>query len=416
MEDNNIQKQPKNNKNLIYIIIALVVVVGIAVFAMMGKSAPGKDLTSVEKIMEVYKNSMTMKQADADMTLKGTFETSSEDPSDKAVIELLNKLSVSANVKMDMNTNKVEETFSFNVDGQELISAAIYIDETIMAGSVPLLFEGWAYGDIAKINELSGQSFNFGETFQNALELYDFSDIENIETVKEKYLAFAIENIEPMITVENAVELTDSYGKAHKADKYTIVLTPENTLELLKKFVEIAKDDENLKNVIISKMDDYMDYMAKSTGLPQDQLDMMFADINEAKKDIDENYVSGMNDLYTELTKEETKIPEELKTLNLTIALMVENNNFLAQDVNVKFDFEDQGINYKMDLALNQIMNKINEEIEFSTIDLENSYDLTAEDGEDANQLMQEAQGNFMTNILFNPDFQNLFQAVEKFQ
>jgi hypothetical protein len=416
MENNNTQ-QPKNNKNMLYIIIALVAIVGIAAFALMGKGGSSdKNLTSVEKLMEAYKNSMNMKQIDGDLTVKGSFETTSEDPSEQAVAELLNKISLTANVKVDMDTNQVEEAFKLNVEDQELVSAAIYIDDKIMAGSVPLLFEGWAYGEVEKINELSGQSFNFGETMKNALELYDFSDIENIDAVKEKYLTFAKENIDPMITVENGVEITDGYEKAHKTDKYTIVLTPENSLELVTKFVEIAKDDEDLKNVIIAKVDDYMDYMAKSTGLPQDQLDMMFADLVEAKKEIQDNYVEGMNEVYTALTSEEMEIPEELKTLNLEISFYLENKNIVAQDMGINFDMDQEGTTYKLNITMNQVINKINEKIDFTAIDLENGYNLTSEDGEDANKLMQEAQGNFMTNILFNPDFQNLFQAFEQFQ
>lgn len=416
MENNNTQ-QPKNNKNMLYIIIALVAIVGIAAFALMGKGGSSdKNLTSVEKLMEAYKSSMNMKQIDGDLTVKGSFETTSEDPSEQAVAELLNKISLTANVKVDMDTNQVEEAFKLNVEDQELVSAAIYIDDKIMAGSVPLLFEGWAYGEVEKINELSGQSFNFGETMKNALELYDFSDIENIDAVKEKYLTFAKENIDPMITVENGVEITDGYEKAHKTDKYTIVLTPENSLELVTKFVEIAKDDEDLKNVIIAKVDDYMDYMAKSTGLPQDQLDMMFADLVEAKKEIQDNYVEGMNEVYTALTSEEMEIPEELKTLNLEISFYLENKNIVAQDMGINFDMDQEGTTYKLNITMNQVINKINEKIDFTAIDLENGYNLTSEDGEDANKLMQEAQGNFMTNILFNPDFQNLFQAFEQFQ
>lgn len=416
MENNNTQ-QPKNNKNMLYIIIALVAIVGIAAFALMGKGGSSdKNLTSVEKLMEAYKSSMNMKQIDGDFTVKGSFETTSEDPSEQAVTELLNKISLTANVKVDMDTNQVEEAFKLNVEDQELVSAAIYIDDKIMAGSVPLLFEGWAYGEVEKINELSGQSFNFGETMKNALELYDFSDIENIDAVKEKYLTFAKENIDPMITVENGVEITDGYEKAHKTDKYTIVLTPENSLELVTKFVEIAKDDEDLKNVIIAKVDDYMDYMAKSTGLPQDQLDMMFADLVEAKKEIQDNYVEGMNEVYTALTSEEMEIPEELKTLNLEISFYLENKNIVAQDMGINFDMDQEGTTYKLNITMNQVINKINEKIDFTAIDLENGYNLTSEDGEDANKLMQEAQGNFMTNILFNPDFQNLFQAFEQFQ
>lgn len=416
MENNNTQ-QPKNNKNMLYIIIALVAIVGIAAFALMGKGGSSdKNLTSVEKLMEAYKSSMNMKQIDGDLTVKGSFETTSEDPSEQAVAELLNKISLTANVKVDMDTNQVEEAFKLNVEDQELVSAAIYIDDKIMAGSVPLLFEGWAYGEVEKINELSGQSFNFGETMKNALELYDFSDIENIDAVKEKYLTFAKENIDPMITVENGVEITDGYEKAHKTDKYTIVLTPENSLELITKFVEIAKDDEDLKNVIIAKVDDYMDYMAKSTGLPQDQLDMMFADLVEAKKEIQDNYVEGMNEVYTALTSEEMEIPEELKTLNLEISFYLENKNIVAQDMGINFDMDQEGTTYKLNITMNQVINKINEKIDFTAIDLENGYNLTSEDGEDANKLMQEAQGNFMTNILFNPDFQNLFQAFEQFQ
>lgn len=417
MENNNMQQKPKNNKNMLYIIIALVAIVGIAAFALMGKGGSSdKNLTSVEKLMEAYKSSMNMKQVDGDITLKGSFETTSEDPSEQAVAELLNKLSVTANVKMDMDTNQIEEAFKINVEDQELVSAAIYIDNEIMAGSVPLLFEGWAYGEVAKINELSGQTFNFGETMKNALALYDFSNIENIDAIKEKYTTFAKENIDPMITVENGVEVTDGYGKAHKTDKYTIILTPENSLDLITKFVEIAKDDEDLKNVIIAKVDDYMDYMAKSTGLPQDQLDMMFADLVEAKKEIEDNYIEGMNEVYTNLTSEELEIPEEIKTLNLELSFYLENKNIVAQDMGINFDMDQEGTTYKLSIYMNQVINKINEKIDFTAIDLENSYNLTSEDGEDANKLMQEAQGNFMTNILFNPDFQNLFQAFEQFQ
>jgi len=421
----------------IKILIAVVLIAAVAAGGYyLAKDKPFQEADAFDMMKNYYKESINVKSMDEDVTFSVSID--SQDPNIASFQEILNEVEFQMNIKETLEPIKVQMDLGVMYQGEESLNLNMFVDDEKMVYDVPFIFDKAFYMTYEDYNEfmekqgISGQSLNMNEIMDKAMEFqkefYSLEGVEGIEDLDfEKYENIMRENLEGILVKGEKFDVVLNKNEEDTIECQELLLTfnDEQAVNFLLPLLTAAKDDEAMKNLVISKAQIYVDFMKSFYNdefYETAGIENPYSEIDEAIEEIETNYSQGIEDAIIELEKIKAEEHQYFTTINkigidkdgmmrywnMELALYPEE---IPED---EYGIDIARIDYKMEA----VVNSINEDVEFR------DYSNIAEDGQNLSPIInnpesQESQalimqiyGKLMQEVGSNPLIQRIAEEA----
>lgn len=324
------------NKKVLIIIGVLVLLVG-SVFAY--KTFVASDTFDFEQSMtESVKKMNAAKQMESSIgveisgkdsellsVLESTEESTAEDIEQmKQIFSVLDQVVLTADMKMDLESLKMDVNYDIDYKAEDFISVGIYIDEEEMAiNSEDLLTKGviLEFDFLQEMLEQQGQSDVKFDEFSSMLKNQIASGQEFNNKMTPIVMSMFMEDLGQPEVTDESISLADKEMKVKKAS-YTVNYT--KALELTKKLL----DNDEFRTMYIDYMKKQFDNMTSMGTFSEEDIDEMIA---EYEKSFDE-----MSLLIEEVLVDDKKV-EKLDQMTFTLAYYFDKDELKKVEYDLGF-------------------------------------------------------------------------------
>lgn len=444
----------KNSTKIIIGFVAVIVVIIAGVLFVNNQKEPIIEKTAYEKLSDSMEGQLNIKKVDMDMTFDMSLE--SEDTSLENVSTTLNDVKFKYNIKQDIEDIEkplVEGLFSIMYLNESALDLSFFINDQEMIFALPeildkqfvLSFEDYTsyMNSIMKDSQIPASTLNFKEMIKKSYEfqkkLYTLEGIEGAESFdKDKYneiiengLTGILSTIEPFDVTINDKDKNSII----KCDGFLLSFNETQFIDFLIPILEEAKTDESVKNIIISKLEDFKNFSMDlyGTDFIGAGNENPYAEINETIDNIKQNYESGISDLIVQLKEQREKSEEEIFTVTNKIGLDEEgtirywnmsleiNNSILetmSKDNNAYVEGSELTKVNKVTINSETIINSYNQDIEFKDYSNIDEMGIKIVDliknpsAPETQQIIMQLYGALMQEMATNPLFQVISQEM----
>jgi len=259
-------------------------------------------------------------------------------------------------------------------------------------------------------NEIMEKFIEFQEKFYS---LEGIEGAENLDT--EKYENLMRENLEGILIKGDKINvvLNGDENDTIECQEIILAFNDAQAMEFILPLLEEAKDDEAMKNVVISKMRLYMDFVKTiydDEFYTYLQIDDPYKEIEEQINEIENNYQLGIEEVIAEIKElQETKedalftyissmaIDEDgyLRYLDMDMAIFT--NEMITSQMEGMEGMPGEQLSTGLESLTYNIemtVNSINEDLEF------NNYDNLSENGENLVNLMRNPESQEVQSLM----------------
>ena len=420
------------SKNVkIIIIVAAIAVIAVAAFFLTQHEE--KDAFSL--LTDSFSNMQEIKKVDSTMNIKLSID--SENPEMEVVKKILNDVTIKYDILEEIDEFKVEGKIDILYKGESALNLDVYVDEDYMVFNMPILYEKPFYislDDYYKfVSDTSGiemRPFDFKKIREFQENFYSLDNIEGSENFdSQKYEDISRQQLEGILVKgENIDVAINNNGKEEKVTCQELKLNFNETqaMDFILALLKEAQNDEELKNILIAKIEEYMEFSESLMGFELSEdlgYENPYESYKESINEIKENYSQGISDLITELekAKQETKSEafqanniiavDKSKTMRYLNSDIKINNVDDPSDLNidsVKMNFEFTVNSYSKDIEFTKYENMEETCVNLQEI-LENPQ------GDKAQEIMYYVYGSFMQEMTTNPLLKVLAEEIGEF-
>ncbi len=412
----------KNLKILIAVLVIVAVAVGGFLMTRGGllEEADAFDLmkTSMMKNSEIKKS---------DQSGKISVSIDSQDEQMASVMEILNDVEFVFDVKQTLEPVKAEMDLGVVYQGEESLGMKMVFDDEKMIFNLPFMYDKPFYMTYEDYNnfaeeseEIPMQKIDRNEIMEKFIEFQEkFYSLEGIEGAEnldvEKYETIMRENLEGILIKGDKINvvLTGDENDTIECQEIILAFNDAQAMEFILPLLEEAKDDEAMKNVVISKMRLYMDFVKTiydDEFYTYLQIDDPYKEIEEQINEIENNYQLGIEEVIAEIKElQETKedalftyissmaIDEDgyLRYLDMDMAIFT--NEMITSQMEGMEGMPGEQLSTGLESLTYNIemtVNSINEDLEF------NNYDNLSENGENLVNLMRNPESQEVQSLM----------------
>ncbi len=342
---------------------------------------------------------------------RGIFDYSSESPEDMAKFAnaLLKNFEILYNLNMitddDESVFKVDADLGMNYSGKNLINGQIKIKPWEAVIKVPEFYDKPFYIDINEAMKQEGLEFSLEDIDIKAyLDLIQKEDdlykavAENYEPYKDviyNYLDGKVEKLDDNTATLNA----NGEQKEIKVTKYKINLNILEIYDLYGDLLKIAKDDEAVKALVVSRVGEFKNLVIKNKDY--EKVGLTEEEFNEGMKEVEDqivnNWDEGIENIITEL-KAIPSMPEmaALKNFDTSYVMAIDKDHMIRQ---VELGMQTEFIKMTEVVSYNAFGNDVKVNMEENNDDKVDVLKL-AEDEAKAQQIVQEVISNIGSELL----------------
>lgn len=408
------------SKNVkIIIIIAVVAAIAVAAFFLI----QGGEKDAFSLLTDSFSSMQEIKKVDSTMNLKLSME--SEDPELEVVKKIFNDITIKYDILQDLDNYKAEGKIDILYKDEVALDLNVYIDENYIVMDIPILYEKPFYMALDDYNQFISDTSGIEMKpldFEKIKEFQDnFYSLDNIEGAEnfdgQKYEDISRQQLEGILLKgENIDVAINENGKEKKVACQELKLNFNETqaIDFIVALLKEAQNDEELKNILLVKIEDYMEFSESLMGLELSEdlgYENPYDSYKEIMNDIKENYSEGITEAITELEKAKAEIESEVFKADNIIAIDKSDCiRYLNSDIKIN-NTDDSSDSYidSMGINIELIVNSYNKEIEFTNY--ENMQEscvnlieiLENPEGEKAQEVMFYLYGSFMQEMSTNP-------------
>lgn len=188
--------------------------------------------------------------------------------------------SITTNLQVDPDQNKLSGGFDVNMQGSSLLGAKVYQDETISGVQVPMMYDQYLALENSRLGEFLEEN---GEVDPEITKIPNFADYLSTGMTVDESKELTLDYLKTMADQLTEEQFVMEKGVEYKGDSYdevTVTLSEEEARGVLRALMEKMKEDDRIWDLFQSQM--------MGTGAEFDVLlEDMKADIDLAIEEID---------------------------------------------------------------------------------------------------------------------------------
>lgn len=425
------------------IVVIVLALVGTGIYMLLPKEDPLVELSTFEKFEAALARQSEIKEAD--MLINFNIDIATNDPSMTRMAEILREVDFNYNIKQNMKNLDnllIEGLLSMSYHQEPALNLDFYMDgEKIIFGSKDLItqifylnfkdYEKYMHDIMASYgNESQMPSFSMDikEIMRRSVEFqkefYSLEGIEGIENFNgDKYRNMLEEGLEGLLIEVEPFDvpiMENGQIKQVSCRGMQLVFNETQLIELMIPILEEAKNDGELKKIIITKAEQYMTFTNTLYSIDYDAMGVEnpYAEINEGIDDLEENYIPRIEELIKILT--DYKETYSGRGFSIDNKIGIDNAGMIiywdmALTANLGLgDTSGDTINIRS----RSITNSYDQSLEFS------DYSKITEEGINVVQLMaypdsvesqmvlMQLYGSFMQKMSLNPLFRDIIMEI----
>jgi len=424
------------NKN-IKILIAVVIIAAVAIGGyLLTRDAPFEEADAFDMIKTYYQKSMDVKSIDEDVTFSMSID--SQDPNIGSFQDILNEVEFQVNLKETLEPLVVQMDIGIMYQGEDSLNIDMFIDDEKMVYDLPFLYDKAFYLTYEDYNDfmekagMTGQTLDMNEIMDEAMKFQEeFYSLENVEGIEEldfeKYENIMRENLDGILIKGEKFDVVLNNDEEDTVECQELLLTfnDKQAVDFLIPLFTEAKDDEAMKNLVIVKTKQYIDFMK---SLYNDEMfetagvENPYAEFEDILEDIEANYSQGIEDAILELEKikaEEHQFFTTINRMGIDKDGMMRYWNMDLALYPEEIPEDEYGVDItQIDFNMEAVVNSINEDVEFrdySSLE-EEGQDLSPlinnPENQETQALMMQIYGKLMQEVGTNPLLQRIAEEV----
>lgn len=425
------------------IVVIVLALVGTGIYMLLPKEDPLVEMSTFEKFEAALARQSEIKEAD--MLINFNIDIATNDPSMTRMAEILREVDFNYNIKQNMKSLDnllIEGLLSMSYHQEPALNLDFYMDgEKIIFGSKDLItqlfylnfkdYEKYMQDILASYgNESQMPSFSMdvqeimrlSVEFQK--EFYSLEGIEGIENFNgDKYRDMLEEGLEGLLIEVEPFDvpiMENGQIKQVSCRGMQLVFNETQLIELMIPILEEAKNDGELKKIIITKAEQYMTFANTLYSIDYEAMGIEdpYAAINEGIDDLEENYIPRIEELI--------KILNDYKETYSGRGFSIDN--IIGIDNAGMIIYWDMALTANLGLGdtagetikirSRSITNSYNQSLEFSdyskiTEEGINVVELMAyPDSVESQMVLMQLYGSFMQKMSLNPLFRDIIMEI----
>ncbi|WXR62892.1 DUF6583 family protein [Peptostreptococcaceae bacterium AGR-M142] len=392
LENKNTQKSPMK----LIAILAVVVVIGIAAFFM----TKGGSKTPYDKIndatMQLQKAKTLEIKGNATVSNKVNNVKEEDKESMEQVNELINSLAYNYEFKMDKDNKKYFGSLGYSIKDTDLININIYTDADSFQLNIPALSSKTLYFKWDDYDNMAEKLDLPKLHLKDYKELFNITDYPNFKKLEKKYMDLAKKELGHKAVLSKEQVEIELDSKKYNTKEYSFALNQEESFGFNKKMIDTIKDDQDLKDLLISKGEDFLKIARKNGDAEILEIPKDFSfDTEENRTKMDEflNEATSNFDEMINMTNE-----SGVET-NVVTKYRVDQKDILRQMVQeststTKNEEDDLDMTISTKSTFDII--NFNEPLTIDELDKTNLFNLGTATEQDFMDLKTEIQGNMM--------------------
>lgn len=425
------------------IVVIVLALVGTGIYMLLPKEDPLVEMSTFEKFEAALARQSEIKEAD--MLINFNIDIATNDPSMTRMAEILREVDFNYNIKQNMKSLDnllIEGLLSMSYHQEPALNLDFYMDgEIIIFGSKDLItqlfylnfkdYEKYMQDILASYgNESQMPSFSMDvqEIMRRSVEFqkefYSLEGIEGIENFNgDKYRDMLEEGLEGLLIEVEPFDvpiMENGQIKQVSCRGMQLVFNETQLIELMIPILEEAKNDGELKKIIITKAEQYMTFANTLYSIDYEAMGIEdpYAAINEGIDDLEENYIPRIEELI--------KILNDYKETYSGRGFSIDN--IIGIDNAGMIIYWDMALTANLGLGdtagetikirSRSITNSYNQSLEFSdyskiTEEGINVVELMAyPDSVESQMVLMQLYGSFMQKMSLNPLFRDIIMEI----
>ncbi|HAE42972.1 MAG TPA: hypothetical protein DCG34_08675 [Clostridiales bacterium] len=425
------------------IVVIVLALVGTGIYMLLPKEDPLVEMSTFEKFEAALARQSEIKEAD--MLINFNIDIATNDPSMTRMAEILREVDFNYNIKQNMKSLDnllIEGLLSMSYHQEPALNLDFYMDgEKIIFGSKDLItqlfylnfkdYEKYMQDILASYgNESQMPSFSMDvqEIMRRSVEFrkefYSLEGIEGIENFNgDKYRDMLEEGLEGLLIEVEPFDvpiMENGQIKQVSCRGMQLVFNETQLIELMIPILEEAKNDGELKKIIITKAEQYMTFANTLYSIDYEAMGIEdpYAAINEGIDDLEENYIPRIEELI--------KILNDYKETYSGRGFSIDN--IIGIDNAGMIIYWDMALTANLGLGdtagetikirSRSITNSYNQSLEFSdyskiTEEGINVVELMAyPDSVESQMVLMQLYGSFMQKMSLNPLFRDIIMEI----
>lgn len=425
------------------IVVIVLALVGTGIYMLLPKEDPLVEMSTFEKFEAALARQSEI--IEADMLINFNIDIATNDPSMTRMAEILREVDFNYNIKQNMKSLDnllIEGLLSMSYHQEPALNLDFYMDgEKIIFGSKDLItqlfylnfkdYEKYMQDILASYgNESQMPSFSMDvqEIMRRSVEFqkefYSLEGIEGIENFNgDKYRDMLEEGLEGLLIEVEPFDvpiMENGQIKQVSCRGMQLVFNETQLIELMIPILEEAKNDGELKKIIITKAEQYMTFANTLYSIDYEAMGIEdpYAAINEGIDDLEENYIPRIEELI--------KILNDYKETYSGRGFSIDN--IIGIDNAGMIIYWDMALTANLGLGdtagetikirSRSITNSYNQSLEFSdyskiTEEGINVVELMAyPDSVESQMVLMQLYGSFMQKMSLNPLFRDIIMEI----
>lgn len=377
-------------------IIALVVVIGLAVFFM----TKGGSKTPYDKI-----NDASMKITNANtLEIKGSATVSNkvnkakeeDKESIEKVNEMINNLAYNYSFKMDKDNKKYFASLGYSIKDTNLINVNIYADKDSFQLNIPALSSKTLYFKWDDYDNMA-EKLNLPKLhLKDYKKLFDVSDSPNFKKLSKKYMDLSKKELGHKALLSKEQVEIELNSKKYNTKEYSFTLNQEESFGFNKKMIDTIKEDKELKEFLISKGEEFLKIARENGDATVLEIPKDFSfDTKENRTKMDE----FLNEATSNFDEMINMTNESGVDTNVVTKYRIDQKDILRQMVQESTSTtknEEDGLDMTISTKSTFDIVNFNEPLTIDELDKTNLFDLGTAKDQDYMDLKTEIQGNMM--------------------
>ncbi len=419
------------SKNVkIIIIIAAAAVIALAAFFLI----QGGEQDAFSLLTGSFSNIQNNNKVDSTMNLKLSIDT--EDPQLAVVKKILDDVSIKYDILQDLDDYKAEGKIDILYKDESALKLSVYVDKDSMVFDIPILYEKPFYISLDEytkfMKDVSGievNPFDFDKMIEFQKNFYSLDNVEGAENFEaKKYEDISRQQLEGLLIKGEKIDVAvNSKGKEEKVSCQELKLNfnQTNAIDFILAMLKEAQNDEELKKILIVKIEEYIEFSESLIGMEFDEnlgYENPYDSYKETLNDIKENYSEGIARAITDLeTAKENNKGEVLQANNIIAVDKSKLFRYLNSDIKLNNlessnEMDIKSININLEFTVNsygKLQFTDYGDMQESCVDLMEI--LKNPEGEKAQEIMMYVYGSFMQEMTTNPLLQTITQELGVF-